>query len=94
MLAFKPKITVGPEGVMFRATAADGTVKFLATPDCLKAVAKAQDTIGEEKYEGVFTENRDALETIACKIFEEVRVDNERDTSIAIPITPEHVSAS
>lgn len=94
MLAFKSKVTIAPEGVIFRAVAADGPAKFLATADCLKTVAKMPETPDQGKFEAIFTDHRDSFETAACKVFERARSDAARDPSVNIPITPADLNAS
>jgi hypothetical protein len=94
MLAFKSKVTIAPEGVIFRAVAADGPAKFLATADCLKTIAKLQEIPDQGNFEAIFTDHRDSFESAACKVFERVRTDNARDPAVNIPITPADLNAS
>ena len=94
MLAFKSKVTIAPEGVIFRAIAADGPLKFLATADCLRAVSQMQETPDQGKFEAIFTDHRNSFETAACKVFERVQTDNARDPSAHIRITPMDLNAS
>lgn len=94
MLAFKSKVTVAPEGIIFRAVAADGPAKFLVTADCLKTVAKMHEAPDQGKFEAIFTEYRDSFESAACKVFERVRTDDARDPSANIRISPADLNAS
>jgi hypothetical protein len=93
MLAFKSKVTIDSEGVIFRAVAADGTVKFLATADCLKAAAKMPETPDQGKFESIFADHRNSFETAACKVFDRVRGDTALDPTANIRITAADLKA-
>jgi hypothetical protein len=95
MLSFKSKVTIAPEGVIFRALAGDGPAKFLATADCLKTVAKMQEMPNQGQFEAIFSDHRDSFETAACKVFERLRTEAEaRDPSANIRITLADLKAS